>query len=170
MSSRKVQSGKAAIFWFRKGLRLHDNPALLHCLAHSTTIYPIFILDPFFVKSSNVGPNRWRFLFEALEDLDHSLRKCSSRLFLLQGKPEVVLAEKLKEWKIDLLGFERDTEPYSKYRDGIVADICKKSDVDIFSSASHTLYDPEMLYQRNGKEVTKTYAAFGKLMNKVGPP
>ncbi len=92
-----------AIYWFRKALRLHDNPALLTCLKKSTTVYPIFILDPYYVKSGNVGPNRWRFLFEALDDLDSSLRKVNSRLFLLQGKPEAVLGEKLREWKIDLL-------------------------------------------------------------------
>lgn len=83
------------IYWFRKALRLHDNPALLRCLKKSGKVYPIFILDPFFVKSANVGPNRWRFLFEALKDLDSSLRKLNSRLFLLQGKPESVLGEKL---------------------------------------------------------------------------
>jgi len=94
-----------AIYWFRKALRLHDNPALLTCLKKSNTIYPIFILDPFFVKSANVGPNRWRFLFEALVDLDSSLRKVNSRLYLLQGKPEAVLGEKLREWKIELLAF-----------------------------------------------------------------
>jgi cryptochrome len=76
-----------AIYWFRKALRLHDNPALVHCLKSSSKVFPIFILDPYFVKSANVGPNRWRFLFEALVDLDCSLRKLNSRLLLLQGKP-----------------------------------------------------------------------------------
>jgi cryptochrome len=66
---------KNSIYWFRKGLRLHDNPALIECLKKSGKVYPIFILDPFYVKSGNVGPNRWRFLFEALHDLDINLRK-----------------------------------------------------------------------------------------------
>ena len=35
-----------SIYWFRKGQRLHDNPALLHALENSTKVYPIFILDP----------------------------------------------------------------------------------------------------------------------------
>ena len=77
----------------------------MQSLKNSTQIYPIFILDPFYVKSGNVGPNRWRFLFEALHDLDSNLRKLESRLFLLQGKPEEVLPDKIKEWKISTLAF-----------------------------------------------------------------
>lgn len=109
MQKNKVKNAGNAIYWFRKALRLHDNPALLHSLKQSSTLYPIFILDPFFVKSGNVGPNRWRFLFEALNDLHLSLKRHNSRLFLLQGKPEQVLLEILKEWKIDLLAFEKDS-------------------------------------------------------------
>jgi deoxyribodipyrimidine photolyase len=35
-------------FW--QGLRLHDNPALLAALQGADHVYPIFILDPHFLK------------------------------------------------------------------------------------------------------------------------
>ncbi len=35
-----------------QGLRLHDNPALLDACA-SRHMYPVFILDPFFLKSGS---------------------------------------------------------------------------------------------------------------------
>jgi cryptochrome len=44
--------GKRAIMWFRKGLRLHDNPALLAATAGAQYVFPIFVLDPFFVSSA----------------------------------------------------------------------------------------------------------------------
>ena len=52
------------VFWFRKGLRLHDNPALVAALEGCTTLYPVFYLDPWFVSSGKVGTNRMRFLLE----------------------------------------------------------------------------------------------------------
>ena len=52
------------VFWFRKGLRLHDNPALVAALEGCTTLYPVFCLDPWFVGSGKVGTNRMRFLLE----------------------------------------------------------------------------------------------------------
>ena len=41
------KDGPAVVLWFRKGLRLHDNPALKAALdLKPKHLYPIFILDP----------------------------------------------------------------------------------------------------------------------------
>jgi cryptochrome len=48
----------AAIHWFRKGLRLHDNPALAHACANSAAVFPVFVLDPAFADEARVGVNR----------------------------------------------------------------------------------------------------------------
>jgi cryptochrome len=112
-----------SIYWFRKCLRLHDNPALIYALQNSQTVYPIFILDPWFVKNAKVGPNRWRFLIESLSDLNESLKKKNSRLLIVKGQPLDVLKEKIAEWKISLLCCESDTEPYAKQRDAQVAQL-----------------------------------------------
>lgn len=82
----------SAIHWFRKGLRLHDNPALVHAIKNAEELYPVFILDPWFAKPEFVGVNRYNFLLEALSDLDSELRKLNSRLFVVRGKPAEVLA------------------------------------------------------------------------------
>ncbi|KAK2102518.1 Cryptochrome-1 [Saguinus oedipus] len=55
--------GVNAVHWFRKGLRLHDNPALKECIQGADTIRCVYILDPWFAGSSNVGINRWRGLY-----------------------------------------------------------------------------------------------------------
>jgi deoxyribodipyrimidine photolyase len=44
-----------------------------------------------------VGVNRVRFLLDALADLDASLRKLDSRLFVLQGTPHDVLPGLFKQ-------------------------------------------------------------------------
>lgn len=51
---------KHTVHWFRKGLRLHDNPALCEGLKESTTFRCVFVIDPWFAGSSNVGINKWR--------------------------------------------------------------------------------------------------------------
>lgn len=65
-----------SIVWFRKGLRLHDNPALLAALEGAKHVYPVFILDPYFLKpdpsapspgSTRVGINRIQFLLQSLQ-------------------------------------------------------------------------------------------------------
>lgn len=51
---------KHVVHWFRKGLRLHDNPSLREGLKGATTFRCVFVLDPWFAGSSNVGINKWR--------------------------------------------------------------------------------------------------------------
>ena len=63
-SVAKLSVAMRTVFWFRKGLRLHDNPALVAALEGCTTLYPVFCLDPWFVSSGKVGTNRMRFLLE----------------------------------------------------------------------------------------------------------
>ncbi|GAB5356970.1 hypothetical protein AAMO2058_000333700 [Amorphochlora amoebiformis] len=43
-------SKTVAIHWFRKGLRIHDNPALMDACKGALLMYPLFILDPYFAK------------------------------------------------------------------------------------------------------------------------
>jgi len=53
---------KHTVHWFRKGLRIHDNPSLRDGIRHSSTFRCIFIIDPWFAGSSNVGINKWRLV------------------------------------------------------------------------------------------------------------
>lgn len=55
-----------SVHWFRKGLRLHDNPALQEALSEADSVRCVYILDPWFAGAANVGINRWRSDF-ALE-------------------------------------------------------------------------------------------------------
>ena len=59
--TRKTSRRKLTVHWFRKGLRLSDNPALLRGIRRCETFRCIFILDPWFAGSSNVGTNKWRY-------------------------------------------------------------------------------------------------------------
>lgn len=58
--SKIAHKERHMIHWFRRGLRLHDNPALYEGLKSAVTFRCIFIIDPWFADSSNVGINKWR--------------------------------------------------------------------------------------------------------------
>ena len=77
--------------WFRKGLRVHDNAALVEAAAGSGSVLPLYVLDPYFARPEFVGAPRYRFLLESLADLDASLRKRGSRLCVVRGETEATL-------------------------------------------------------------------------------
>lgn len=60
MDERDKTPKRHVLHWFRKGLRLHDNPALRLALEGAHTYRCVYILDPWFAGVSQVGINRWR--------------------------------------------------------------------------------------------------------------
>lgn len=159
-----------SIHWFRKGLRLHDNPALREAVQGAGTVRCVYFLDPWFAGSSNVGVNRWRFLLQCLEDLDASLRKLNSRLFVIRGQPANVFPRLFKEWKISRLTFEYDSEPFGKERDAAIKKLAMEAGVEVIVKISHTLYDLDKIIELNGGQPPLTYKRFQTLISRLDPP
>ncbi|MEQ2225813.1 hypothetical protein ILYODFUR_021317 [Ilyodon furcidens] len=63
---RQNKMASNSIHWFRKGLRLHDNPALREAVRGAGTVRCVYFLDPWFAGSSNVGVNRWSWNFDMI--------------------------------------------------------------------------------------------------------
>jgi cryptochrome len=161
----------SAIHWFRKGLRLHDNPALLDACRKSRRVYPVFIIDPWFAKPDIVGINRYSFLLQSLSDLDSSLRSIGSRLYVVRGKPEEQLPILIDRWNVQLLTFERDTEPYAKKRDKAIVEMLADRGITVSSHCSHTLRDPDAyIAASKGKPPVGSYGSFCKLFLSMGHP
>lgn len=81
-----------------------------------------------------------RFLLQCLEDLDCSLRKLNSRLFVIRGQPADALPKLFKEWGTTNLTFEEDPEPFGRVRDHNISALCKELGISVVQKVSHTLY------------------------------
>jgi len=155
------------LYWFRKALRLHDNPSLVRAMRDASHLTPVFCLDPWFVKSGAVGANRMKFLLESLSDLDAGLGKLDSRLLVLQGNPIDELPRVFKAWGIKRLAFEHCTEPYAKERDAKIRELCAAHGVEVVTEIGHTLCDPaELAAMSKGQPVT-SYTSFCNHFNAV---
>ncbi|KAM6136875.1 LOW QUALITY PROTEIN: cryptochrome-1 [Pterocles gutturalis] len=160
--------GVNAVHWFRKGLRLHDNPALRECIQGADTVRCVYI-RPWFAGSSNVGINRWRFLLQCLEDLDANLRKLNSRLYVIRGQPADVFPRLFKEWNITKLSIEYDSEPFGKERDAAIKKLASEAGVEVIVRISHTLYDLDKIIELNGGQPPLTYKRFQTLISRMEP-
>jgi cryptochrome len=162
------KSSHSAIVWFRKGLRLHDNPAFVEACRRSRRVYPVFIIDPHFAKPDIVGVNRYNFLLETLSDLHGSLVKLGSRLYVVQGKPDEELPLLFDQWNIDLLTFESDTEPYARQRDARISVFCESKGIRLSTHSSHTLFHPEAYLSKAKGNIPSTYQSFQKIFAACG--
>ncbi|KOB73084.1 Cryptochrome 2, partial [Operophtera brumata] len=153
-----------------KGLRLHDNPSLREGLDNAATFRCVFLIDPWFASFSNVGIHKWRFLLQCLQDLDASLRKLNSRLFVIRGQPADALPKLFKEWGTTSLTFEEDPEPYGRVRDHNIMTKCREAGIKVISRVSHTLYKLDKIIERNGGKAPLTYHQFQALIASMPAP
>lgn len=75
---------KTVIHWFRKGLRIHDNPGLIAAIEavqknKDYVFRAIYILDPEWTNFWKMSANKWRFLQQSLVQLDENLKTINSR-------------------------------------------------------------------------------------------
>jgi cryptochrome len=164
-------STKAAMHWFRKGLRLHDNPALVSCLEQEPSkFFPVYVLDGDCYQLLRCTPLRANFLIECLQDLDKNLRDLGSRLYVLEGDPVEVLPRYWKEWSIGDMSFEQDEsgEPYAEQRDTAIVEKAQAANVKLYSECSETLYPLNSYMKKAGmKGPPGTMTGFQKLFGSM---
>lgn len=167
---------ETSVHWFRKGMRVHDNPAFK--LSYETKtgggerygLRPVYVLDPHFRKHVRAGPNRWRFLQQCLADLDATLRKLGTRLYVVRGVPDVVFPDLFAKWNVKLLTYETDTEPYARGRDEQVERLASQHGVSVKRAVSHTIYDTESVLRANGGRAPMTYQKFVSVVGSMPAP
>lgn len=106
---------KRSIFWFRRDLRLADNPALLAAIAESDEIVPVFIMDDDIAKRA--GEFRRAYLANSLAKLDTSL---DQRLQVISGDPVKILRELMSYYGASSVHVAQDFAPYGTARDAKV--------------------------------------------------
>ena len=102
----------SSIFWFRRDLRLNDNPALLAAMAESEAVIPVFILDPKLIKTA--GSKRLAYLGQSLHHLDDSL---GNKLHVIAGDQITVLKELMSKNNASSVHISTEYEPYGAKRD-----------------------------------------------------
>ena len=112
MSQSTHSTTKRNIFWFRRDLRLADNPALLAAIENREELIAVFILDEKIIKDS--GSKRLAFLGQSLRALDESL---NNKLHVMTGDPIEVLNSLIKRYGADEVHISQEYEPYGAARD-----------------------------------------------------
>jgi deoxyribodipyrimidine photo-lyase len=143
------------LHWFRRDLRLRDNPALGSALRESGgQVIPVFVLDDAILSSPRMSPARVRFLFEALHDLDAQLRARGSRLIIRRGDPAAELRALAERCGASGVRFNRDYTPYARRRDEQVSAALRAAGLSVAASHDTTAVPPGALRTANGQPYT----------------
>jgi len=129
-----------AIVWFRRDLRLQDNPALsAACQAHDR-ILPIYIHAPHEEGEWAAGAaTRW-WLHHSLSRLDAQMRRHDHPLHLATGDSLTVLREAIERSGASAVYWNRLYEPASIARDSAVKAALREQGVEDSTDSSVTRY------------------------------
>ena len=102
---------RTSVMWFRRDLRLSDNPALL-AACEAEEVVPLFVVDP--ILWSRAGQVRRAYLSRSLAALDESL---GGALVVRHGDPRTVVPAVVAEVGASTVHVAADFGPYGARRD-----------------------------------------------------
>ena len=139
--------------WFRRDLRLHDNPALLAACA-ADEVVPLFVLDP--VLWDRAGKVRRAYLAASLASLDESL---GGSLVVRRGDPVEVVPAVAREVEAMTVHLAADYGPYGARRDEAVTEALLEHQVETQPLGSPYAVAPGRVKNGSG-DPYKVYSAF----------
>ena len=151
------------LVWFRRDLRLSDNPALHNATQNGKPIIPIFILDE---NTDNSGAAfKWRLRL-SIERLSLDLKKYNSKLILRKGNPLNVLKE-LKSSLGDLhIFWNRLYDESSVRRDKEIKSYFEAQGVRVVSTEGMLLHSPWKTQTISGSYY-KVFTPFWRALSKL---
>ena len=156
----KKSSPQAApvVVWFRRDLRLSDNPALAAAVESGRPVIPLYILD----ETPGIRPPGaaalW-WLDKSLAELGKALEARGSRLILRRGIAAEIVLQLAHDVGAGAVVWNRLYAPDADARDDILAKDLKTARVDVQSFNASLLLEPGAVQTKTGGPF-KVYTPF----------
>jgi len=134
-----------AVVWFRRDLRLSDNPALVEAVRLADDVVGAFCLDP--ALYGPAGGPRHAFLLRSLRALDESM---GGSLVVRDGDPRQVVPELAVELDAATVHHAEDFGPYGRRRDGDVAGRLVEAGIEVVPTGSAYAVPPGSVRNKAG--------------------
>ncbi len=152
-----MSSRDPVIHWFRRDLRLADNPALKAAVDTGRPVIPLYVFDE---RASLGGASRW-WLHHSLASLQASLEDAGSMLVLRKGRIEDVLDELIEETGATAVHWTRGYEPDDAEAEPALAKALEERGVACKRFGGVLLYEPEDVANKSG-EPYRVFTPFWK--------
>lgn len=169
MTTTARTSKAPVILWFRRDLRLHDNPALERAFATGRPVLCLYVLDPAQCGRASGAASLW-WLDKSLRALAASLAERGGRLILRRGDSETELRRLIDQTGADAVYMNRLFEPEAFTRDADIAHALKAEGVECQGYNGALLTRPGSVLNGSGGPY-KVFTPFLKaLLAQAEPP
>jgi deoxyribodipyrimidine photo-lyase len=133
---------KVVIVWFRRDLRLSDNPAWIRACREAERVVPVHVHDPGAEGDWAPGAaSRW-WLHHSLDALDAALHGKGSRLLFLTGTAETALTRLARRAGAGAVYFNRLYEPGTRAQEARVRQALESAGVVVAGHNASLLFEP----------------------------
>ena len=158
-----------SLVWFRRDLRLEDQPALTAAVNRGLPIIPIYVDDEFNQSDWSPGAaSRW-WLHHSLDRLNNQLASLGSRLIIRQGDALSQLMSVIDETQAKGVFWTRCYEPASIERDSRVKSELRNRGIIAESSNGQLLFEPWEVQTKDGRPY-QVFTPFWKSCLNRDPP
>ncbi len=139
-----------AIVWFRRDLRLADNPALRHALDAAERVVPVYLYAPDDEAPWSPGAaSRW-WQHHSLAALADSIPARGGRLLIRRGSSHEALAQLFRETGANLVCWNRLYEPHELERERAVETLLRGRGIETQPFDANVLCAPHVLRTQSG--------------------
>ncbi|MEM9202712.1 MAG: deoxyribodipyrimidine photo-lyase, partial [Actinomycetota bacterium] len=108
----------SVIMWFRRDLRLDDNPAWAAATSAGAGVTPLLVIEPGLLETA--GPHRRRAFLTAADALDRALTEHGARLHVRTGNPATILPALANDTGASTVFANADVSRWAQRRDAAV--------------------------------------------------
>jgi deoxyribodipyrimidine photo-lyase len=157
------------IHWFRRDLRVTDNPALNAAVAAGGEVLPVYVLSGWREQHRWTGPIRQEFLCGCVRSLDANLRALGGRLIVRQGRADEELGRLIRETGATAVCFNRDLDPFGKAMEERVTRVARELGAEARGFADHVLHGAAEVRTGEGGAF-RVYTPYGRVWRSLPKP
>jgi len=139
------------IVWFRRDLRLHDQPALTWAAEQAAPIVALFVVDPALVRGPSASSNRTWFVLESVRALRRSLEATGTELVVRVGDPRTIVPDLAASVGAEAVVVSRDHAPYGRARDRAIAEALAATGIAWHARRGNLIHEPEEIRTQAGR-------------------
>lgn len=141
-------SGSTGLVWFRRDLRLDDNPAWARATREHDRVVAVFVVDPALVGAASA--RRVARLLGDAGALDRRLADVGGRLLVRTGEPSVVVPREAARVGAAAVHANADVTPYARSRDDAVASALASASIEWRTEWGTLVHEPGRVRTANG--------------------
>ena len=147
------------LVWFRRDLRIHDNPALSAACKECREIVPLFVFDEPLLRDHVFGAACVGFMLGCLEDVRRSLAERGVTLLWRTGEPVETVLRTAQDLAVDAVYWNRDYEPGAIDRDRIAQQQLARQGRTVKTFKDHVVFEAEEVRSLTGDPFQR-YSAY----------